>query len=84
MRTKETIQAGENTHDGGEKTGFMRPSYHAGIPGRAGYHPVYPASRQTAREPARVRKDFTTLVTVICFLIGIVIQKNIYLLEPAG
>jgi hypothetical protein len=40
MRTKETIQIGENTDDGGERTGCMRPLYHAGIPGRAGYHPI--------------------------------------------
>jgi hypothetical protein len=84
MRTKETIQTGENTHDRGEKTGFTRPSYHTGIPGRAGYHPIYPASRQTAREPAKVEKLFTTLVTVIYILIWFLIQENIYFLEPAG
>jgi hypothetical protein len=48
----------------------MRPAYHAGMPGRAGYHPIYPASRQTAREPARVEKLFTTLFIVICIRIG--------------
>jgi hypothetical protein len=82
MRTKDAIQSGENTHDGGEKSGFTRPAYHAGIPGRAGYHPIYPASRQIPREPTSVRILFKTPFTVICFLIWI--RKNIYLLEPQG
>jgi hypothetical protein len=84
MRMKETIQAGEKTHDGGEKTGFTRPAYHPGIPGRAGYHPIYPASRQIPREPARVRILFTRLYTVIGFLIRSVIQEDIYFLDPTG
>ena len=77
MRMKETIQIGEKIHAGGAKTGLIRLAYQRGIPGRAGYHPIYPASRQTAREPARVEKLLITPFAVICSLIWFLVRENI-------
>jgi hypothetical protein len=38
IRMNENIQTWGKSHDGGEKIGFIRLAYHAGIPGSTGYH----------------------------------------------